>query len=77
MSTPIWAGGRVGRIEAGRHSGMYVQVEEDESRAGFHIWLLEGHPDEGPSKGWDIWADSHAEVEEWFIRELQQVDWLE
>ncbi len=55
---------------------MFVKVEQDSSGTGFHIWLLERHPDDGPSQGWDIWADSAEHVDEWFVGELKSVQWL-
>lgn len=71
-----WAGGRVGRIEGGTHRGMFCRVEEDASQTGFHIWLTERHPAEGPSPGWDIWADTADDIDDWFVDELLAVRWL-
>lgn len=55
---------------------MFVKVEEDPTASGFHIWLMERHPDEGPSPGWDVWADSADDVDEWFDQELATVHWV-
>lgn len=75
MSTRRWADGGVGQVVGGSHLGMFVKVEEDPSGTGFHIWLLERHPDEGPSQGWDIWADNADDVDDWFAGELADVQW--
>jgi hypothetical protein len=71
-----WRGGRVGRLASGQHAGRYVVVEEDKTRTGFHIWLLQRHPQEGSSDGWDVWADDEAVVAAWFSRALASVEWL-
>ena len=74
MSERHWTGGRIARLGSGRYKGMFVQVEADPS-GGFHIWLFERHPDDGPSAGWDIWADTADDVEDWFSDELSSVTW--
>ena len=53
---------------------MFVQVEPH-APAGFHIWLSERHPGDGRGEGWDIWADSAEDVDEWFAGELSSVTW--
>ncbi len=42
-----WVEERLGRLTAGPHAGMFVQVEAG-PRGGFHIWLLPTHPGDGP-----------------------------
>ena len=76
VSEPTWSDGGVGRMLAGDNAGMFVKVERDSSGAGFHIWLSERHPDDGPSRECDIWADSAEQVDEWFVEELTSVEWL-
>ncbi len=66
----------MGRLTSGQYGGRYVLVEEDARRNGFHIWLLQRHPSEGPSDGWDAWADDEAVVDEWFAEQLSSVEWL-
>ncbi len=68
--------GRVGKVRRGPHSEMYVQVEQDETKYGWHIWLMAAHPAQGPSDGWDIWADTWDQVLEWLDRENLDVQWL-
>lgn len=75
VSGPSWADGRVGRVLGGSNAGRFVKVDQDSSGTGFHIWLSERHPDEGPSQGWDIWADNAEDVDEWFAGELATVQW--
>ena len=70
-----WSG-RVGKLESGEHAGMFVEVEADASGGGFHIWLSSEHPRGGPSAGWDIWADTADDVDEWFRTDLIAVRWL-
>jgi len=66
-----WAAERVGIVGSGDHAGRFVQVTEE--RAGFHIWLLTRHPANGPSEGWDVWAEDEAHVDAW-LHEMG-VDW--
>jgi hypothetical protein len=66
---------RIGRLTSGPYTEMYVQVERD--RGGFHIWLSRAHPSEGPSEGWDIWADERDDVDAWFSSDLRSVEWLD
>ncbi len=54
---------------------MYLEVERDQSGAGWHVWLNHEHPSRGPSEGWDIWADTAEDVLEW-LRVLD-VMWVE
>jgi hypothetical protein len=75
MKQEPWRDGRVGRLAAGRYAGRFVRVEPD--RGGFHLWLTTGHPDAGPSDGWDAWVDDEGSVAEWFATELASVEWLD
>lgn len=69
--------GRVGRARSGRYRGMFVEVERDPSGTGFHIWVLRRHPKEGPSEGWDIWADAPTDLAEWLGPRQMDVEWIE
>ncbi len=66
----MWVGSMAGLTRDVRRG------REDASHTGFHIWLTERHPDEGPSPGWDIWADTAEDVDEWFADDLKPVRWL-
>ncbi|WP_157041887.1 hypothetical protein [Nitriliruptor alkaliphilus] len=67
--------GRTRRDDGGAPAGMYLEVERDQSGAGWHVWLNHEHPSRGPSEGWDIWADTAEDVLEW-LRVLD-VMWVE
>jgi len=54
---------------------MYLEVERGQSRAGWHVWLNHGRPSLGPSKGWDIGAETAEGVLEW-LRALD-VMWID
>jgi hypothetical protein len=69
--------GRVGRARSGQDPGRYVEVTLDESRSGWHIWVTVGDPRQGPSDGWDIWADDVSSVESWLGPESLDVEWLD
>lgn len=75
MLTPDDVVGRVGRVRRGPQAEMFVQVERDAAANGWHLWLLTRPPIEGPSDGWDIWADEWADVLEWLGPESLDVDW--
>lgn len=68
---------RVGTAGAGPHRGMFVEVEQDESRTGWHIWLSAADPRLGPSGVWDIWADTLDDVEEWLGPAHLDVRWID
>lgn len=68
---------RVGTVGAGPHRGMFVEVEQDESRTGWHIWLSAADPRLGPSGVWDIWADTLDDVEEWLSPAHLDVRWID
>lgn len=74
MAGRRWSAGSVGLVKGGQYDGMYVEVER--ATDGFHIWLLTRHPDTGPSEGWDIWADTEDDVDEWFASDLAGIRWL-
>lgn len=75
MTPPDDFSGLVGRVRGTDHRGMFVEVERDVSESGWHIWLLAKHPKEGPSEGWDIWADTWDDVLEWVGPEHLDVMW--
>jgi len=67
---------RVGIAGAGTYRGMFVEVEPDASRSGWHIWLSWRDPRLGVSDGWDIWADERDDVEEWLGPANLAVVWI-
>lgn len=68
---------RIGLARAGSHQGMFVEVEQDASSTGWHIWLSSRDPRLGPSRGWDCWADALEDVEEWIGPAGLDVGWID
>lgn len=69
--------GRVGKALGGQYRGMYVTVDEDPSRTGWHVWLHRSDPRLGPTDGWDIWADEVEDVLEWLSPDQLDVEWID
>ena len=65
-----WAGSGPGSMRAAT-----CRWRRTPQGAGFHIWLLQDHPDTGPSDGWDLWAEDASQVDEWFDGELASITW--
>jgi hypothetical protein len=70
--------GRVGRSR-GEHEGMFVQIERDPRGTGWHIWLSDEDPRDGPclSACWDMWADTEQDVWEVLGADMLDVAWID
>lgn len=78
MADPRWEGrlGLTRRDHPGVPPGMYVEVERDVSLSGWHIWLTQRDPRDGPSEGWDVWAETEEHLQEWLGPDVLDVEWL-
>lgn len=80
MESPAVLEGRLGRAR-GEYAGMFVQVDQDPTESGWHIWLSDADPRDGPlpdgSDAWDIWADDEPDVWEWLGPDQLDVEWIQ
>jgi hypothetical protein len=56
---------------------MFVQIERDADRGGWHIWVLSKDPRVELSDGWDIWVEEPAQVIEWLGASELDVEWID
>lgn len=68
--------GRTRRESPGVPLGTYVEVEQDVSRSGWHIWLTQRDPRDGPSEGSDMWADTQEDLRAWLGADELDVEWF-
>ena len=72
--------GRLGRNRRaygrGVLPGRYVEVEQDDTGSGWRLWLTEQDPRDGPSAGWDLWAETEQDLAEWLGEDGLDVAWL-
>ncbi|WP_052666521.1 hypothetical protein [Nitriliruptor alkaliphilus] len=57
-------------------AGTYVDVEEADPGSGWHIMLTQRDVRDGPSDGWDIWAETEDDLRSWLGPEILDVQWL-
>lgn len=69
--------GHRGRVRGEKYQGLYVTIEEDRSRTGWHIFLHHSDPRIGRPDLWDIWADSTSHVFEWIGPSQLDVEWID
>jgi hypothetical protein len=69
--------GRVGRVGAGEHRGMFVVVEEGPGGRSWRICVSAEDPRDEVSVRREFWVSEPVDVEEWLGPERLAVRWIE
>ena len=66
--------GKKGQIRSGEHTGFFVRIQDDAPNTGGYLILL--WEDKSPN-GYDYWAETIKDLDQFFRESGWDIEWLE